>query len=190
MIHELIITSLNQDGSVHIAPMGIHQQEGLIVIAPFKPSTTLQNIQREQSVVINMTDNVKVFAGCLTGSRNFKTSQAEKIDGKYLTGALTHQELEVVCFEDDEVRPKFHCKIVHEVIHKPFRGFNRAQAAVIEAAILVSRLNMLPQDKIEREIEYHKIAIDKTAGEDELEAWNWLMQAINDHQSNADEAKV
>ena len=39
--------------------------------------------------------------------------------------------------------------MVHAASHAPFQGFNRAQAAVIEAAILASRLHMLPREKIE-----------------------------------------
>jgi hypothetical protein len=57
-------------------------------------------------------------------------------------------------------------------------GFNRAQAAVVEAAILVSRLEMLPRDKIEQEISYLQIAVSKTAGAAEQEAWQWLMELI------------
>ena len=57
-------------------------------------------------------------------------------------------------------------------------GLNRAKAAVLEAAVLVSRLHMLSDEKIDSEIAYLQIAIDKTAGEDELEAWGWLMHRI------------
>ena len=57
-------------------------------------------------------------------------------------------------------------------------GLNRAKAAVLEAAVLVSRLHMLPDEKIDNEIEYLQIAIDKTASEHELEAWGWLMERI------------
>ena len=35
-------------------------------------------------------------------------------------------------------------RVVHLAQHTPFPGFNRAQAAVIEAAILARRLHMLP----------------------------------------------
>ena len=62
--------------------------------------------------------------------------------------------------------------------HAPFLGLNRAKAAVLELCILVSRLDFLPCDKIEREIDYLKIALDKTAGSDELEAWGWLMEKV------------
>ena len=74
---------------------------------------------------------------------------------------------------------------IHEENHRPFHGFNRAQAAVVEAAILVSRLHMLPPEKIEREIGYLQIAIDKTAGPRERQAWDWLMERIAEHRAKA-----
>ncbi|TIR44556.1 MAG: DUF447 family protein, partial [Mesorhizobium sp.] len=74
------------------------------------------------------------------------------------------------------MRPRHFCRVVQEETHAPFTGFNRAKAAVLELAILVSRLGMLPRDKIEAEIAYLSIAIEKTAGEGEKEAWDWLMQ--------------
>jgi hypothetical protein len=61
----------------------------------------------------------------------------------------------------------------------PFTGFNRAQAAVIEGAVLVSRLTMLTREKVESEIAYLSIAIDKTAGPSEQQAWQWLMEAVD-----------
>ena len=61
-----------------------------------------------------------------------------------------------------------------------FFGFNRAQSAVIEAAILVSRLNILPKDKIINEMKYLKIAVEKTAGPKEKEAWLWLTDSVNE----------
>ena len=90
---------------------------------------------------------------------------------------------------DDPQRPRFHCRVVHAETHAPFRGFNRAQAAVIEAAILVSRLGMLPAEKVDRAVEYLKIAIDKTAGPRERQAWEWLMQRIAEHRSGGEASR-
>ena len=73
-------------------------------------------------------------------------------------------------------------------LHAPFGGFNRAQAAVIEGAILVSRLDLLPREKIEREIAYLEIAVGKTAGPAEREAWDWLTEAVRAHYLSADDA--
>ena len=49
---------------------------------------------------------------------------------------------------------------------------------MIEAAILVSRLHLLPWDKVERELAYLEIAVGKTAGPRETEAWGWLVTRI------------
>jgi hypothetical protein len=74
---------------------------------------------------------------------------------------------------------------VHEASHAPFRGFNRAQAAVIEAAVLVSRLHLLPPEKIDSELAYLAIAVGKTAGPAEQEAWGWLQERIAQHRARA-----
>lgn len=179
MIQEIIVTTTNEDGSTHIAPMGIREEAGFIVIAPFKPSATLENIQRTKTAVINRIDDVCIFAGCLTGRKDWPLVKTEQIEGNRLSAALSHLELELERFEDDKLRPRFYCKQVHEAVHEPFKGFNRAQAAVLELAILVSRLHMLSKEKIEQEIEYLMIAIDKTAGENEKIAWDWLMEKVD-----------
>lgn len=178
MIYESIITSLNADGSTHIAPMGVHTDGDLYVIAPFKPSTTLENLRRTGEAVINFTDDVRVFAGCLTGRSDWPVRSAAVVKVGVLEAALAHVEVQVSRTEEDEQRPKFFCAPRHSETRAPFRGFNRAQAAVLEAAILVSRLHMLPAARVDREVEYLKIAVDKTAGENERIAWSWLMERI------------
>ena len=178
MIIESIITTLAPDKRPHVAPMGVIWREGHPVLAPFRPSVTLDNVAATGTAVINHTDDVRVFAGCLTGRRDWPVRPAERVAGCVLVGALAHQELAIDRVEEDATRPRFHCRVVHEAAHGTFRGFNRAQAAVIEGAILVSRLHLLPRDKIEREIAYLEIAVSKTAGEREREAWAWLMAAV------------
>ena len=49
---------------------------------------------------------------------------------------------------------------------------------MLECAVLVSRLKMLPPEKVEAELKYLEIAISKTAGPREEEAWGWLMERI------------
>jgi hypothetical protein len=185
MIRETIVTTQDRHGRVHIAPIGLIVEEDGFVIAPFRPSATLDNLQANPYAVANYTDDVLVFAGCLTGRRDWPTRPATKVPGAVLDGALAHAELAVARFADDATRPRFFCRVAHEETHAPFRGFNRAQAAVVEAAILVSRLHMLPAEKIEREIAYLQIAIDKTAGPRERQAWEWLMQRIAEHKAGA-----
>jgi hypothetical protein len=67
MIRETIVTTLNPEGKVHIAPLGLMAEEGGWIIAPFKPSTTLDNLRTNPYAVANFTDDVLVFADA--GSR-------------------------------------------------------------------------------------------------------------------------
>jgi len=183
MIYESILTTLSPEGVPHIAPFGVRERDGLILIAPFRPSVTLDNLLSTRHAVLNFTDDVRVFAGSLSGHRDWPLTKASNIDGVVLSSALTHRELALVEVKEDQVRPELYFRVVHEEIHAPFRGFNRAQAAVIELAVLVSRLHMLPLDKIETELNYLKIAIEKTAGERELEAWQWLVDKVENHKA-------
>ena len=185
-ITESIITTLNEDASVHIAPMGVWEVEDLIVLAPFRPSTTLNNFERTGVATINFTDNVQIFAGCLTGRYDWAVRATHHIDGRLLEDALTHTEVKIEHVVEHEVRPEFHCSIVHRETHRGFNGFNRAQAAVLELAILVSRLSMLPSEKIDEEMAYLSIAIDKTAGPNEREAWGWLTDKVNEFRRSAE----
>ena len=183
MIYETVITTVNADGSVHIAPFGIRERGDLIIISPFRPSTSLDNLLRTKQAVVNLTDDVRIFAGALTGRRDWPVRRADNIDGFVLEAALAHRELMLVEIKEDAVRPELSFKVVQEITHKPFRGFNRAQAAVLEAAVLVSRLHMLPSEKVAAEIAYLTIAVEKTAGEREMQAWNWLIERIENYNA-------
>lgn len=178
MIRETIVTTVSAAGIVHIAPLGIIADGDGWIIAPFRPSTTLDNLRAVPFAVANYTDDVRIFAGCLTGRRDWPTTAADSVPVPRLAGALAHAELAVSNVTEHQQRPRFHCRVAKIVSHAPFQGFNRAQAAVIEAAILVSRLNMLPRGKVEAEMAYLEIAIAKTAGPQEQEAWNWLTEKI------------
>jgi hypothetical protein len=177
-IVETILTTKSAGGEVHVAPLGLIADGDNWVIAPFRPSRTLDNLRVIPFAVASHTDDVRVFAGCLTGRKSWPTRPADKVDGAVLKDALSHWELQVESVREDDLRPRFSCWRVHVANHRPWEGFNRAQAAVLECAVLVSRLGMLPPEKIEAELKYLEIAISKTAGAREEEAWGWLMERI------------
>jgi uncharacterized protein len=186
MIYETIVTTRSPGVRTHVTPLGIRYERGLVVLAPFRPSTTLELVLESRCAVVNYTDDVRVFAGCIVGRREWPLVPASKVAGVRLAKTLAHAELELVEVADDSQRPRLYCREVHAETHAPFRGFNRAQAAVVEAAILVSRLHMLPAEKIDSEVRYLEIAIEKTAGPAEREAWGWLMDAIAKFRASAE----
>lgn len=180
-INEIILITECEDGSPYIAPFGVRERDGLILIAPFRPSMSLNNLLSGRRATINTTADVGVFAGALTGRRDWAVNITKS--AFVLESALSYKVLSLEKVEDDEQRPNLYFRALDEQNLKPFQGYNRAQAAVLELCVLVSRLHMLPIEKVTSEIEYLRIAIEKTAGDRELEAWGWLIEAIESHRA-------
>ena len=180
-INEIILITECEDGSPHIAPFGIRERDGWILIAPFRPSVSLDNLLSGRRATVNTTDDVRVFAGALTGRRSWLVEDRE--GALILQSTLAYQSLKLEKVEDDIQRPLLYFSVLKEEMLKPFQGYSRAQAAVVELCVLVSRLHMLPTEKITSEMEYLRIAIEKTAGDIELEAWGWLIEAIENHHA-------
>jgi hypothetical protein len=177
LIRETILTTVDRAGIVHIAPIGIIADGAHWIVAPFRPSQTLDNLRAVPHAVASHVDDVRIFAGCLTGRRDWPTVATES-PAPRLEAALSHWELAVESVTEDEQRPRFRTRLVRAVSHAPTSGFNRAQAAVIELAILTSRLDLLPREKVARDAAYLAIAVEKTAGPREQEAWGWLMEKV------------
>jgi hypothetical protein len=200
VIYEVVLTTRSASGALHIAPMGVRYRHAggdvggggadLVTVMPFKPSTTLDNILARRAAVLNVVTDTRVFAGCVTGRRDWPTEPVPSIDGLRLAQAMRHLALELVDQRDDPQRPVLTLKVVEQVEHAPFLGFNRAQAAVIEGAVLVSRLRLLPIERIERELAALQVAIDKTASAHEHEAWGWLREAVERHRQATVAASV
>ena len=167
--------------------MGIRFIDKQVVISPFKPSITLNNITENNIATINFIDDVRVFAGIVSRyKKDWELSAKTDLDiVPNLTLTNTFYNVAVNEYQEDDKRPNIICDIKNSEIIKPFLGFNRAQFSVIEAAVLLSRLGMIPMEKIDREIEYLKIGIDKTAGPHELEAWGWIQDKILSYKKDS-----
>jgi hypothetical protein len=179
MIRETIVTTADRQGRVHIAPLGLIADGERWVIAPFRPSTTLDNLREVPFAVASHVDDVRVFAGCLTGRRDWPLVPTS-CPVPRLAAAISHWELAVESVVEDEQRPRFQTRLAAATAHAPASGFNRAKAAVIELAILSTRLGMLPREKVRSEAAYLAIAVEKTAGPEEREAWGWLMDKLRE----------
>ena len=179
MIRESIVITTDLKNKPHVTPMGITYDKNKLIISPFIPSKTYLNLKENPYAVINFTDDVNIFVDTLLGKSNFKIKSTKEIKSFYLENTLSYVEVKVTQFIENKIRPKFECKILKETSLGSFKGFNRAQLSVIEAAILVSRIKILPVTKIKKEINYLKIAVDKTAGKKEKIAWTKLIKKIN-----------
>jgi hypothetical protein len=181
LIHECVVTTLSAEGRPHIAPLGLIEDGAHWIAAPFRPSTTLFNLEHGKKFTASFTDDPRVFAGLVTGVRSFPLTDIEGWPAPRLSVALAHAELEIDRVEEDETRPRFFCRVRHTESHRPFLGMNRARSAVLEAAILATRLGRLSREKIDSELDYHSIAIENTAGAPEREPWEMVMEKIRAH---------
>ncbi|MCX8501207.1 MAG: DUF447 family protein [Alphaproteobacteria bacterium] len=191
MIIETLLTTVGIDGAIHLAPMGLtitpaeSASETLPAgwsLAPFAPSRSLDNLRRRRTAVINLCDDVRIFAGCLTGRRDWPTVPLEDGSGEARLAAATgFHQISVTPFGNSPVRPRFCCTVTQSQQLQPFVGFCRAQAAVIEAAILVSRFNRTPARELEADFQRLGVIIEKTAGPAEFEAWSWIMDSFQSH---------
>ncbi len=178
-IFELIVVSEDKDGRPHIAPFGVRRQHHQILIAPYRPSTTLDNLLNQGRATLNMTDDVRVFAGALIGHECWQLSRLNH--AWILDSTLSYQLLKLSHVNQDAVRPTLYFDVLDSVNVSPFVGFNRAQHAVIELAVLVSRLHLLPLTLIQQEMQTLQTIVEKTAGDREWQAWQWLVEKITQH---------
>ena len=178
LILETIVTTAASDGTVHLVPFGLIREGEDYWVAPFRPSPTIANLEAQPFFAAVAPADIRVIAGCVTGRRDWATVPCRTIPVPRLADAYGHMELQVVEVCDDPVRPRFRGRVVHAESHRPFLGHNRAVNAVLEAAILSTRLHMLNPETVLAELHHHRIAVEKTAGPAEREAWNWIAAKV------------
>ena len=81
MIIESILTSTDPAGVVNYAPMGVEWGEETIVIKPFLETTTFRNLKATRVAVVNLTDDVMLFARGATGDVTFPSGPAAVVRG-------------------------------------------------------------------------------------------------------------
>ena len=187
VILESIVTSVNSDGTVNLAPMGPRIETGpadetVFVLRPYESSQTYQNLLRSGAAVIHVTDDVSLFARAAVGKVEPEglVRQYESSSWWPLIDCHRWFAVQVESISDDSPRVDIRCRVIQSKVVRPFFGLNRAKHAVIEAAILATRTDFLPPDQIRDQIESLQPLVDKTAGPVESEAFRFLRQTIDD----------
>ncbi|HKG90644.1 MAG TPA: DUF447 domain-containing protein [Gemmatimonadaceae bacterium] len=170
MIIESIITTTSAAGAVNIAPMGVEWGEERIVVKPFLETTTFRNLRETGEAVVNLTDDVLIFAAAAISRPSFPVLPAAVVRGVVLEAACGWRELRVETIDATPPRSRIETRVVHRGSRREFLGFNRARHAVLEAAILATRTHLLAADFIRSELERLQVIVDKTAGPREHEA--------------------
>jgi len=178
MIVETIVTTVAPDGTVNCAPMGVEWDDDVIVLKPFLDTATYRNVQATRTAVVNLTDDVRIFARAAISNPEYPTVAASTVRGVRLADCCSWREVEVRHLDSTPPRSRIETAVVHRGVVREFIGFNRARHAVLEAAIYATRLHLLPRDFIEREMERLQVIVDKTAGPHEHEAMALLADFV------------
>lgn len=181
MIIECIVTTRGADGAVNVAPMGVEWGEEILVVKPFLDTTTFRNLRDTGAAVVNITDDALLFARAAISNPVCAVEPAAVVRGVVLKSACSWREVDVHATDATPPRARMEARVVHRGFHREFIGFNRARHAVLEAAILATRIHLLAADYLRGELQRLQVIVDKTAGPAELEA----MALLRDHIERA-----
>jgi len=183
VILEGIVTTLNDDGTPNISPMGpiVDPSMSRIVLRPYQSSTTYLNLKRSGQGVLHVTDDVELLSRAAIGwlEETPQLIPATAVEGVILADACRWYAFRVRMLDDSRERTTIDCDVVDHGRMRDFFGFNRAMHAVVEAAILATRVSLLPAADIRSEMTRLAVPVEKTAGPRERRAFALLRDYVD-----------
>jgi len=187
MILEGIVTTLDEQGRVNIAPMGPvvpddYPGTALVTftLLPFRTSRTHANLAGCPEGVLHVSDDVLLLARAAIGEVQPLPPMIDALEvrGRILAEACRAYEFRIVSRSGDPVRERLVAEVVRTHRLRDAFGFNRAKFAVLEAAILATRVHLLPPDEIEADFRRLVRLVEKTGGPREVEAFALLQDYV------------
>jgi hypothetical protein len=183
VILEAIVTTVDREGTLNIAPMGprVDAEMRRFVLRPYRTTTTYQNLKGNGEGVLHVTDDVLLLAKTAIGRPvEPRTRPAGIVRGRILLDACRYYEFRVLELDDRDERTTIQVETVAEGRQRDFFGLNRAKHAVVEAAILATRTSILPLEEIAADYRKLAVLVEKTGGADEREAFALLEGYVED----------
>lgn len=185
MIVEGLVTSCDSRGTPNVAPIGpiVVGSFQSLTLRPFEGSTTFENLKQSRCGVFHVVDEISIIAAAAIGDLvEFpETTKAIVIPGHVLRDCCRWFEFQIVEADFREPRSVMQAEIVHVGERRPFFGFNRARHAVIELAILATRVHLLTADYVSTAVKFLRPAVEKTGGPAERESFQMLEEFISQH---------
>lgn len=184
MILEGVVTTLGLDGMLHIAAMGpeIGDSWAEFTLRPFRTAMTLRNLRATRAGVLHITDDVDLIARVVVReTEEIETRPAATVAGRVLQTTGRYHEFQVVAIDDSTERVAVRVKTVasgRQVVD--LFGLNRAKFAVVEAAILATRLSFLPPEQVRADLDRWAVVVGKTGGPEEIRAFERIDRFVRD----------
>lgn len=192
-IIEGMLTTENPDGTVNVAPMGPKVDDAFtqFLLRPFPGSRTYENLMRTRKATFHVTDDVAMIAQAAVGDLHSPPHfLPSKTTGYHvLANCCRWYQLDAVDVETTGERAALTCCVIDQGRERDFFGLNRAKHAVLELAILATRVHLLPSEEIDQAIGMLTPWVEKTGGPVELEAFAFLQKTIAERRSGKNGAR-
>lgn len=186
--YETIITTKNDDGTNHAAPMGVLcSGPDVIINRIFKGSHTLENILNRKEFYVNITQSPHLFTYSLIDDLDNEYFA----DNNTLKDADAYFKCEVINFKEavkqsDPIKKKgeaivFKSKVVELVIKRETEAFNRGFGYVIESLVNFLRFDLVDSEEKEFYIKRFKEAyrvVNKVGTRQDIKAMHKIKKEL------------
>jgi hypothetical protein len=178
MIVETIFSTVDETGRPNFAPMGIVWGEEFITVRPFCNTQTCRNLLSTGYGVANVADDVLAYVQCALYDAVLSHFPAKSGPGVVFNGACSWREMKVISQATTGDRMEMYCRVTYEGRQKDFLGFRRASNAVIEAAILATRLKLYDPETVSEWLDHYAKIVDRTGDGNEKQAFRVIQEYV------------
>ena len=154
-----------------------------LLLRPFRTSVTYQNLKRTGQGVLHVTDDVELIARAAVGRLETLPPllPAEAVEGVILADACRWYAFRVESLDDRDERTAIVARVVDRGRLRDFFGFNRAKHAVVEAAILATRIGLLDAEHDSQRVRAAGCAGRENGRHQERRAFEFLRQYVHEN---------
>lgn len=188
--YETIITTINDDGSLNAAPIGILcRGKNNVMCRIFKGSHTLENIISQKEFIVNICENPELFTWSLLNNLEkddfSKDNSIKNVDAYFKCEVTSIKE---AVKQSDPVKKKSEANVIKAdvcklVINNPVKAYNRALSYVIECLANFSRIDIVDDEKRKYYLDSFKEArrvVKKVGSKKDKEAMDMIKSKLNE----------
>lgn len=188
--YETIITTINDDGSLNAAPIGILcRGKDKVMCRIFKGSHTLENIISQKEFIVNICENPELFTWSLLDNLekdDFSEDQSIKNVDAYFKCKVT--SIKEAVKQSDPVKKKSEANVIKAdvcklIIRNPVKAYNRSFSYVVECLANFSRIYIVDDEKRKYYLDSFKEArrvVKKVGSKQDKEAMDMIKSKLNE----------
>lgn len=188
--YETIITTINKDGNLNAAPIGILcGGKNKVICRIFKGSQTLENIISQKEFIVNICENPELFTWSLLDNlekNDFSKDNSIKNVDAYFKCEVT--SIKEAVKQSDPIKKKSEANVIKAdvselIINNPVKAYNRAFSYVIECLENFSRIDIVDDEKRKYYLDSFKEAyrvVKKVGSKKDKEAMDKIKSKLNE----------